>query len=426
MTGVVPCPNPVCGHPSRLSLDPPGRVFRCRRCQTKLRAGAFVPPLAALTSTSGDPGLTLTFEDDLGEWLDGPLDGSSLPDRVDFPSSVPDWEPPSGTSGEVRLGRYRLLDPIGEGQYARVYRGYDPVLDRAVALKVPRPGALPMGTVQERFLGEARALARLRHPAIVPVFEMGRYADRWFIAMGLVEGPSLAELRERSGRHRLPADRGDHRRPGRRAGSRPRPGHPASRRQAGEYPHRRVGERLPDGLRPRLPARFGGGRPVSRGSDRHSGLHGAGTCGVASSPVPAGRRPVQPGRRLVPATLRPHPVLRDPHARPLPGDKPGTAIAAIDRACRPEPIGRHLHEGDGEAAGRPLPELCRPRSSPEALVRGGAAVTVCRYGPRREGLSSVGIADPPGPIPPSRIQDHLPKDARIPAKPASPNGGLWR
>jgi serine/threonine protein kinase len=51
--------------------------------------------------------------------------------------------------------------------------------------------------MRDRFLGEARALARLRHPAIVPVYDLGRDSDRCFIAMGLVEGPSLADLRER-------------------------------------------------------------------------------------------------------------------------------------------------------------------------------------------------------------------------------------
>ncbi len=54
--------------------------------------------------------------------------------------------------------------------------------------------------MRERFLGEARALARLRHPAIVPVYELGRDAERCFIAMGLVEGPSLAEHRARDPR----------------------------------------------------------------------------------------------------------------------------------------------------------------------------------------------------------------------------------
>ncbi len=86
---------------------------------------------------------------------------------------------------------------LGEGQYARVYRGYDPVLERAVALKVLRPGLLHQDQMRERFLGEARALARLRHPRIVPVFEVGCNADVYFIAMGLVEGESLAERRNR-------------------------------------------------------------------------------------------------------------------------------------------------------------------------------------------------------------------------------------
>jgi eukaryotic-like serine/threonine-protein kinase len=195
MTGVVHCPNPACGHPSRLSIDPPGRVFRCRRCQAKLRTGAVVrEPVAVSVPTDGDPGRSSTFDDDLGDWLDGPSDRSSIPDCRDLLSSIPDREAPSGTSGPGRLGRYRVLDPIGEGRYARVYRGFDPVLERAVALKVPRPGMLAVGKMQERFLGEARTLARLRHPAIVPIFEMGRDADRCFIAMGLVEGPSLADL----------------------------------------------------------------------------------------------------------------------------------------------------------------------------------------------------------------------------------------
>ena len=45
---------------------------------------------------------------------------------------------------------------LGEGQYARVYRGYDPILERAVALKVLRPGLLRLDKMRERFLGEAR------------------------------------------------------------------------------------------------------------------------------------------------------------------------------------------------------------------------------------------------------------------------------
>ena len=86
---------------------------------------------------------------------------------------------------------------LGEGQYARVYRGYDPILDRAAALKVLRPGLLRRDRMRERFLGEARALARLSHPRIVPVFDAGVEAELCFIVMGLIEGESLTELLDR-------------------------------------------------------------------------------------------------------------------------------------------------------------------------------------------------------------------------------------
>jgi serine/threonine protein kinase len=90
-----------------------------------------------------------------------------------------------------RVGRYQVVGMIGQGQYSVVYRGHDPVLDRAVALKLPRAGALPAGKMSERLRGEGRALARLRHPAIIPVFELGQQKNQCFIAMALVEGTSL-------------------------------------------------------------------------------------------------------------------------------------------------------------------------------------------------------------------------------------------
>jgi serine/threonine protein kinase len=163
-----------------------------------MRAVAAVrEPGAGLDSTAVDPGLASTFDDDPGDWLDPTSEGSSGWGHREPPSSIADGEVASETGGAVQLGRYRVLGLIGEGRSARVYRGHDPILERAVALKVPRPGVLPVAKAQERFLGEARALARLRHPAIVPVFELGRDDDRCFIAMGLVEGPSLVESSER-------------------------------------------------------------------------------------------------------------------------------------------------------------------------------------------------------------------------------------
>ena len=91
------------------------------------------------------------------------------------------------------LGRFRVLSILGEGEHATVYRAYDPILERAVALKVPRQVVLKTAKVLDRFLGEAKALARLRHPRIVSVYEAGCAGGRHYIAMALIEGHSLAE-----------------------------------------------------------------------------------------------------------------------------------------------------------------------------------------------------------------------------------------
>lgn len=101
----------------------------------------------------------------------------------------PHMIPPSGD----KLGRFRILSLLGQGEHATVYRAYDLLLERDLALKVPRQGVLKTAKAVDRFLGEGRALARLRHPRIVPVYEAGCADDRHYIAMALIEGRSLAE-----------------------------------------------------------------------------------------------------------------------------------------------------------------------------------------------------------------------------------------
>src|SRR5262245_35272329 len=81
-----------------------------------------------------------------------------------------------------RIGRFRIRARVGEGAFGTVYRAYDPQLDREVALKVPRAGTLSDPRTVARFLDEAKASARLRHPRIVPVYEAGRAGDCYFIA----------------------------------------------------------------------------------------------------------------------------------------------------------------------------------------------------------------------------------------------------
>ncbi|MGH7470192.1 MAG: serine/threonine-protein kinase [Longimicrobiales bacterium] len=93
-------------------------------------------------------------------------------------------------------GRYTLQEQLGEGGMGAVYSGYDESLDREVAVKVAH--AHTNGALAERLRAEARVLARLEHPGIVPVHDVGLLPDgRLFYVMKRVRGHTLTEwLRE--------------------------------------------------------------------------------------------------------------------------------------------------------------------------------------------------------------------------------------
>ncbi len=96
------------------------------------------------------------------------------------------------------LGKFELLQRLGSGAFGAVYKAYDSQLKRTVAVKIPRSGTLAGPEDEERFLREARNAAQLRHPGIVPVFEVGRSGPFPYIVSELVEGITLADaLRNR-------------------------------------------------------------------------------------------------------------------------------------------------------------------------------------------------------------------------------------
>jgi serine/threonine protein kinase len=99
-----------------------------------------------------------------------------------------------------RLGRFLLLEELGTGSFAQVFRAWDPDLEREVALKLPRAGTLASTADTERFLREARSVARLHHPGIVTLHEIGQLEDgTCFLVEELIPGPTLAQrLRESS------------------------------------------------------------------------------------------------------------------------------------------------------------------------------------------------------------------------------------
>jgi serine/threonine-protein kinase len=92
-----------------------------------------------------------------------------------------------------KLGRFELLAKVGSGAFGTVYKARDPQLDRIVAVKVPRAGSLPDGQELDRFLREARSTAQLRHPAIVPVHEVGQDEGVPYLVSDFVEGVTLSD-----------------------------------------------------------------------------------------------------------------------------------------------------------------------------------------------------------------------------------------
>ncbi len=107
----------------------------------------------------------------------------------------------SGSSdGDPRkIGRYRIIRRLGQGGFGRVYLAHDDDLDRPVAIKVPNPERIARPEDAEAFLVEARILAKLDHPHIVPVHDVGRTEDGLcFVVSKLIEGSDLAVRMERA------------------------------------------------------------------------------------------------------------------------------------------------------------------------------------------------------------------------------------
>ncbi|WP_375760993.1 tetratricopeptide repeat protein [Corallococcus exercitus] len=92
-----------------------------------------------------------------------------------------------------RLSRYVVRELLGAGAMGVVYAADDPELGRRVALKLLRPEGRQREELRQRLLREAQALARLAHPNVVTLYDVGTHGDGVFLAMELVEGTTLAE-----------------------------------------------------------------------------------------------------------------------------------------------------------------------------------------------------------------------------------------
>lgn len=143
------------------SWSPPGQ---CPRCGGPINVGA-----------TGDTQITCSACGDVLQLEQG---------------ATLDWDP---QCDRPLLGRFELVEVVGSGAFGSVYKAQDPELDRTVAIKVPRAGHLTDQESRDRFFREARSVARLRHPAIVPVYEVGQHDGLPFLVSEFVEGFTLAD-----------------------------------------------------------------------------------------------------------------------------------------------------------------------------------------------------------------------------------------
>jgi tetratricopeptide (TPR) repeat protein len=93
----------------------------------------------------------------------------------------------------ARFGRYVVLEQLGAGGMGVVLAAYDPQLDRRVAIKVLAPRAAQRATGEDRLLREAQAMARLTHPNVIAIHDVGAVAGRVFLAMEFVAGCTVRE-----------------------------------------------------------------------------------------------------------------------------------------------------------------------------------------------------------------------------------------
>ncbi len=142
-----------------------GLHVRCPHCRTPIEL-APEAELEAIRCSSCGSDFSLTTEDDQNATRD--------------------------TRGFAQVGHFRLIERLGMGAFGTVWKAQDVELDRTVAIKIPRAEDLDKHR-QEMFLREARSAAQLRHPNIVPVYEVGRDGETLYIVSEFVRGITLSD-----------------------------------------------------------------------------------------------------------------------------------------------------------------------------------------------------------------------------------------
>ncbi len=167
---------PKCDTSLSVNSELLGKSAKYPRCQTKF----IVEDVRSPTSDQSIENAATATE----TIADGATTTASTAGAKSSPSSAPAIK---------MLGRFEIQGVLGQGGFGRVYKAYDPQLERLLALKVPTFGPQD-GKKAKRFQSEAKAAAQLRHPNIVPTFESGKIGNQFFIASQFIDGEPMSAI----------------------------------------------------------------------------------------------------------------------------------------------------------------------------------------------------------------------------------------
>jgi serine/threonine protein kinase len=193
--GTAPeAPGPVCLHPLLIYEPDAGEVLflNARRGRERIDYLSY-----STGREEGRDDLASEQRELLARVLHAPVDAPSVANWAARSTAEDraDGAADDGPAAPRRLGEFELLSELGRGGMGVVYRAWQPSLGRQVAVKALYSSGDPKA--EARFAREVRALGHVEHPYLVKIFTSGSDGDRWFYAMELVEGATLAAVCEK-------------------------------------------------------------------------------------------------------------------------------------------------------------------------------------------------------------------------------------